>query len=84
MIDFKLPEIGEGVTEATIVQWNFSAGDRFTEGDVLVEIMTDKVNVEVEAEMSGTLDAILAKADDEVRVGAVIARIQPESGGPHS
>jgi len=84
MIEFKLPEIGEGVTEATIVQWNFNAGDRFTKGEVLVEIMTDKVNMEVEAEMTGTLDAILVKADEEVRVGAVIARIRPENGEPHA
>lgn len=84
MIEFKLPEIGEGVTEATIVQWNVKTGDRFTKGEVLVEIMTDKVNVEVEAEMTGTLDAILAKADEEVRVGAVIAHIKPESGDRQS
>lgn len=84
MIEFKLPDIGEGVTEATIVQWNFNTGDRFTKGEVLVEIMTDKVNVEVEAEMTGTLEAILAKADDEVRIGTVIARIRPDTAEPRS
>lgn len=78
MIDIKLPEIGEGVTEATIVQWNAKPGDHLNKGDLLVEIMTDKVNVEVEAETSGTLKEILAKADDEIRIGEIIARIQPD------
>lgn len=78
MIEVKLPEIGEGVTEATIVQWNFGIGDRVQAGDVLLEIMTDKVNLEVEAETAGRLEAILADADDEVRVGTVIARLTAE------
>ena len=77
MIEVKLPEIGEGVTEATIVQWNVDTGGPVTKGDVLVEIMTDKVNIEVEAETSGRLVAILAQPDDEVRVGSVIAHIAP-------
>ena len=77
MIEVKLPEIGEGVTEATIVQWNVDTGSPVTKGDVLVEIMTDKVNIEVEAETSGRLVAILAQADEEVRVGSVIAHIAP-------
>ncbi len=79
MIEVKLPEIGEGVTEATIVQWNARTGDRITAGDVLVEIMTDKVNIEVEAEITGRLEAIFADVDEEVRVGTVIARIVPET-----
>lgn len=77
MIEVKLPEIGEGVTEATIVQWNVDTGGPVTKGDVLVEIMTDKVNIEVEAEISGRLVAILAQPDEEVRVGSVIAHIAP-------
>lgn len=77
MIEVKLPEIGEGVTEATIVQWNSRVGDQIRAGEILLEIMTDKVNVEVEAEVSGRLDAIFAEPDDEVRVGTVIAHIDP-------
>ena len=76
MIDILLPELGEGVTEATIVQWNYKPGDPVKSGDVLLEIMTDKVNIEVQSEHDGALAEILHEADDEVRVGTVIGRLQ--------
>ena len=80
MIDVTMPEIGEGVTEATIVEWHVAAGQDVSIGDLLVEVMTDKVNLEVEAQAAGTITEILAKADDEVRVGATIARMKPADG----
>lgn len=72
-----MPEIGEGVTEATIVEWHVETGQKVAVGDILVEVMTDKVNVEVEAETAGVVAEILAAADDEVRVGTPIARLEP-------
>lgn len=79
MIDIMMPEIGEGVTEATIVEWHVTPGQSVKAGDLLVEVMTDKVSLEVEAQNAGTVTEILAKADDEVRVGAPIARLEPVS-----
>ena len=76
LIDIRIPEIGEGVTEATIVQWLKAPGDRIASGDVVVEIMTDKVNVEVESPDAGVLAEILHSADAEVKVGTVIGRIK--------
>lgn len=76
LIDIQIPEIGEGVTEATIVQWHKAPGDRIASGEVVVEIMTDKVNVEVDSPGEGVLAEILHAADAEVKVGTVIGRIK--------
>lgn len=51
-------------------------GDRVTEGALVVEIMTDKVGMEVLAEKAGTITEILAAEDEEIRVGTVIARLE--------
>ena len=65
-----------GVTEATIVNWLKQVGDEVEAGEPLVEVETAKSTVEVESPASGTLDEIVAAVDDEVEVGAVIARIR--------
>ncbi len=82
MPDIVMPELGEGVTEATIVQWLVEPGDAVARGDVLVEIMTDKVAMEIEADQDGILSEILAQADAEIRIGTVIGRLDstPEGG----
>ncbi|MBW8637855.1 hypothetical protein K1W69_11710 [Hoeflea sp. WL0058] len=77
MIDITIPDVGEGVTEATIVQWNYAVGDTVEKGAVVVEVMTDKVNMEVETESAGFLTEILHGADEELPVGTVIGRIDP-------
>lgn len=76
MSDIVLPELGEHVTLATIVKWHVAPGDRVAEGDLIVEIMTDKVGMDVQAERAGTIAELLAEEDQEVRVGAVIARME--------
>ncbi|MEM9011237.1 MAG: biotin/lipoyl-containing protein [Pseudomonadota bacterium] len=81
MIDITLPEIGEGVTEATIVSWLVKPGEAVHAGTPIVEIMTDKVNMEIEAEAAGTMAEIVVPVDEEVRVGAVICRIDPKAAG---
>lgn len=77
MTDIVLPHVGEGVTEATVVSWLKSPGDGFVAGDVIVEIMTDKVSMDVEAEEAGKLTEILVEADQEVRIGTVLGRYDP-------
>ena len=74
-VDIVIPEVGEGVTEATIVAWLKALGEGVKAGEIILEIMTDKVNVEVESPASGVLSEILFAADEELRVGTVIGRI---------
>ncbi|EGK12416.1 2-oxoglutarate dehydrogenase complex dihydrolipoyllysine-residue succinyltransferase [Kroppenstedtia eburnea] len=75
MHEVKVPELAESITEGTISDWLVSEGDQVNEGDVLLELETDKVNVEIHAEHSGTLQNIRKKAGDTVEVGEVIAQI---------
>lgn len=77
-IDIVIPEIGDGVTEATIVSWHKAIGDAVTPGELVVEIMTDKVNIEIDSTGAGRLSEILHEADEEVRVGTVIGRIETD------
>ena len=72
MIEFKLPDIGEGVAEGEIVKWLVSEGDVVAEHQSIVEVMTDKATVEVPAPAAGRIDKILAAEGDSVPVGSVI------------
>ncbi len=80
MTDIKVPELGESVSEATVGSWNFSKGDAVKKDDILVELETDKVSIEVRAEEDGTLTEIVAEEGDTVEIGSVLARLG-ESGG---
>lgn len=75
-----LPEMGESVTEGSIVEWRKKIGDFVAEGDPLVEITTDKVDVEVPATTSGVVTQILAREGDTVAVGSVLAEIDASKG----
>jgi len=74
-IDVVVPALGESITEATVLNWRKSPGDPVTRSEILVELETDKVTVEVEAPENGILLEIAAGDGDDVAVGAVIARI---------
>ena len=63
-----MPQLGENVAEATLLNWCIQEGDRFQEGDVIFEIETEKVAFDVEAPFSGTLTKILAPAGQSVPV----------------
>lgn len=71
--EFKMPKMGESITEGTIIQWLVKEGDSFAEGDILVEVATDKVDNEVPAPASGTMIEHKFGANDVVPVGDVIA-----------
>lgn len=75
-IEIIVPTLGESVTEAIVAKWFKSAGDGVTQDEVIVELETDKVNLEVTAETSGVLSEILAQVDENVDVGAVLGRIE--------
>eukprot|EP00930_Biecheleria_cincta_P095095 TRINITY_DN87118_c0_g1_i1.p1 TRINITY_DN87118_c0_g1~~TRINITY_DN87118_c0_g1_i1.p1 ORF type:complete len:580 (+),score=136.56 TRINITY_DN87118_c0_g1_i1:43-1740(+) len=72
---------GESITEGTIMEWKKQVGDFAQKGDLLAVIETDKVTIEVKAEVSGTIREILAKADETVQKGAKLVKIQ-EGGAP--
>lgn len=80
-IDIVIPEIGEGVTEATIVRWHKARGETVATGDLVAEIMTDKVNIEIDSPGSGVLAEICHGEDEEVRIGTVIGRIAQQGDG---
>lgn len=76
MGDVILPELAKEVDKAVVSFWHFEIGEDVSEGDDLVEIMTDKATFNVPAPISGKLMNILAEEGQEVRVGDVIATIE--------
>ena len=73
MRTFKLPDLGEGLSEAEIVNWHVSAGDRVVADQPLVSVETDKAVVEVPSPYTGTVVALYAKAGDIIQIGKPIA-----------
>lgn len=67
--EFKLPEIGEGVTEGEVVKWLVKQGDQVKEDQAIVEIMTDKATMEIAAPREGKIESLLAKVGDTLKVG---------------
>jgi pyruvate dehydrogenase E2 component (dihydrolipoamide acetyltransferase) len=82
VVDFPLPDVGEGLTEAEIVQWRVKKGDTVAINDVLVEIETAKSLVELPSPFAGTIVAILANEGDTVAVGTPIIQVDSEGGVP--
>lgn len=76
MTEIRMPEMGEGVTVATVTEWLVAKGEAFETGAVLVEVMTDKAAFEVQAEESGRLTEILVGPETEVRIGAVLGHYE--------
>jgi multifunctional 2-oxoglutarate metabolism enzyme len=79
-VDIVTPTGGESVTEGTILQWSVKLGDTVKEGDTVVEISTDKVDMELPAPASGTITEILFEEGATVTVGQVIARMSATAG----
>ncbi len=75
LVDVVTPAAGESVTEGTILEWRVKVGDLIKADDTIVEVSTDKVDVELPAPASGTVDQLLVQEGDTVTVGQVIARI---------
>ena len=75
MIDILTPALGESVSEATIAKWNKKAGEAVKKNDILVELETDKVTLEVSAEADGVLYEILKPEGETVGVGDVLGKL---------
>ena len=76
---FTLPKMGESITEGTILNWIVKEGESFEEGDILVEVGTDKVDNEVPAPANGILEEIKYQANDVVKIGETIATYKATS-----
>ncbi len=76
----KMPQLGESVTEGTIERWLVKEGDRVEQYDPLFEVVTDKVNAEVPAEVAGTITKIIVSDGQTVKVGTPLAEIDAGDG----
>ena len=76
-----VPTLGESVTEATVSKWLKSVGESVSSDEPLVELETDKVNVEVPSPLSGTLSSIKVKEGDTVEVGALLGFVSEGKSG---
>ena len=80
--EFKLPDLGEGLTEGEIARWLVQEGQEIGEDDPLVEIATDKTTVEIPSPAAGVVTSILAAEGDVVPVGQVIVVIGGDGTAP--
>ncbi|NYF24717.1 2-oxoglutarate dehydrogenase complex dihydrolipoyllysine-residue succinyltransferase [Sporosarcina sp. JAI121] len=82
MAEIIVPELAESITEGTVAQWLKQPGDSVEKGEFIVELETDKVNVEIISEEAGVVQEHLAGEGDTVQVGQVIAIVGSGSGAP--
>ena len=78
---YQMPEMGESVTEGTVLEWHKQPGDAVEEGETIVEVSTDKVDAEVPSPAAGTLAEALVELDESVNVGQALARLGRRGGG---
>lgn len=81
MIEITVPELAESLTEGTIGEWLKKEGDFIEKGEAILELETDKVNIEVTSEHSGVIKELLFQPGDTVEVGQVIAKLAEGGSG---
>ncbi len=81
-VEIRVPALGESIVDAVIASWLKHEGDPIKQGEALLELETDKVNVEVSAEQSGVLQKILKREGDVVAVGDVLGMIGESEAAP--
>lgn len=79
---FKLPDIGEGIAEAELVQWYVKPGDTVAEDQPLADVMTDKATVELTSPVSGTVVAIHGEEGQLRQIGSALVEFAPEGEAP--
>src|SRR5947209_10152227 len=80
-VEFRLPDIGEGVAEGEIVKWLVASGDAVDEDQPLVEVMTDKATVTIPCPVKGKIEKLFAKEGQVVAVGAPIVAFGDVTSG---
>jgi 2-oxoglutarate dehydrogenase E2 component (dihydrolipoamide succinyltransferase) len=78
IFEFKMPKLGESITEAAIIKWFKNVGDTIEEDEMFLEVATDKVDSEVPSTVSGVVDDILYNANDVIKIGETIALIKTD------
>ena len=76
----KLPDVGEGIAEAEIVEWHVNVGDTIAEDQLMVEVMTDKATVELPSPVAGVVTSFGAEVGDVLQVGSPLIRIDTGNG----
>ena len=74
-----MPQLGETVTEGTVLRWLVNVGDEVKEDDPILEISTDKVDTEVPSPFSGTVSALLVEEGETVEVGSPLLELDGEN-----
>ena len=82
LFTFKLPDIGEGISEAEIVGWHVKVGDRVEEDQPIADMMTDKATVEMESPVAGTVVRLAGDPGDQVPIGSMLVEIEVEGDAP--
>lgn len=82
--EFKMPKLGESITEAAIITWFKSVGDTIEADEMLLEVATDKVDSEVPSNVSGVIEEILYDANDVIKIGETIAIINADANASSS
>jgi len=75
---FNMPDVGEGVAEAEVVEWHVRVGDRVEEDQHLVDVMTDKATIDIESPVAGVVTAVAGEVGDVIAVGAMLLVIEVE------
>lgn len=75
---FNMPDVGEGVAEAELVEWHVKVGDRVEEDQHLVDVMTDKATIDIESPYAGTVVAVAGEAGDVIAIGSMLLVIELE------
>ncbi len=79
-MEFKLPELGEGVYEAEAVRWLVKPGDAVKPGQTLLEVLTDKATMEVPAPFAGVIESLGVEGGEKIKIGQVILKYDAKQG----
>ena len=81
-MEFRLPDVGEGIASAEILEWQVAEGDQVREHQDLVEIQTDKATVVIPCPATGVVARLCGEPGDTIAVGALLAVIEPDGAAP--
>ena len=81
---FKMPDVGEGVAEAEVVEWHVKIGDRVEEDQHLVDVMTDKATIDIESPVAGIVTEVAGDAGDVIAIGSMLLVIETDGEGEPS
>ena len=79
---FNMPDVGEGVAEAEIVEWQVKVGDKVSEDQHLVDVMTDKATIDIESPVDGVVTEVSGEVGDVIAVGSMLIVVEVEGEAP--